>query len=134
MFLKCSIIVGSWLGLVNKTHCSNIFSCQGEEDWRQVEQTVVLLKTLYLFSTARLDVYIITNDPGLYNTILEAVKEWNTRLSLHQRAVLYPPGLEDMMEMFRSQSSTLYSPDTVLSLALVDIRMNFTRQCALRHI
>ena len=75
-----------------------------------MEQTVVLLKTLYLFSTARLDVYIITNDPGLYNIILDAVKEWNTRLSLHQRAVLYPPGLEDMMEMFRSQSSTLIGP------------------------
>ena len=71
-----------------------------------MEQSVVLLKTLYLFCPFPLDVYIITNDPGLYETILGAVKEWNTRLSLHQRSVYYPPGLEDMMEMFRSESFT----------------------------
>ena len=72
-----------------------------------MEQTVVLLKTLYLFSQTRLDVYIITNDLNLYNTILASVKEWNTRLSLHQLPLQYPPGMEDMMGMFRAESGIL---------------------------
>ena len=82
-----------------------------------MEQTVVLLKTLYLFTQSKLDVFIITNDLNLYNTILASVTEWNTRLSLHQLPVRYPPGMEDMMEMFRPQSGILIgrdSPDTVL--------------------
>ena len=77
-----------------------------------MEQTVVLLKTLHLFSQTRLEVFIITNQPDLYNTILAGVREWNTRLNLHQLALLYPPGLEDMKEMFRPQSSTAIGPDT----------------------
>ena len=82
-----------------------------------MEQAVVLLKTLYLFSHTQLDVFIITNDPNIFSTILAAVREWNTRLSLslHQVPLHYPPGMEDMMEMFRSESGSLIGRDPPVS-------------------
>ena len=89
---------------------------QGEEEWRQVEQVEVLLRTLYLLSPTRLEIYVITNSLNIYQRILEPVMEWNTdsRLSLHQVAVRYPAGLESLLDMFRVCSTARLFLDQML--------------------
>ena len=68
--------------LVNILEVFNINSIQwiidakGEEDWRQVEQVRTLVKTIYLFTSVKVIIFIITNDQNFYAEILESFKPW----------------------------------------------------------
>ena len=52
-----------------------MFDCEGEEEWRQVEQVEALLKTLYLLTGTELDIFIITNDHDIYQRILKSLRK-----------------------------------------------------------
>ena len=59
--------------------CSTLIStidAKGEEDWRQVEQVRTLVKTIYLFTSVKVIIFIITNDRNFYAEILESFKSW----------------------------------------------------------
>ena len=53
-----------------------IIDAKGEEDWRQVEQVRTLVKTIYLFTSVKVIIFIITNDQNFYAEILESFKSW----------------------------------------------------------
>ena len=53
-----------------------IIDAKGEEDWRQVEQVRTLVKTIYLFTSVKVIIFIITNDQNFYAEILESFKPW----------------------------------------------------------
>ena len=53
-----------------------ITDAKGEEDWRQVEQVRTLVKTIYLFTSVKVIIFIITNDQNFYAEILESFKSW----------------------------------------------------------
>ena len=53
-----------------------IIDAKGEEDWRQVEQVRTLVKTIYLFTSVKVIIFIITNDQNFYAEILETFKSW----------------------------------------------------------
>ena len=53
-----------------------IIDAKGEEDWRQVEQARTLVKTIYLFTSVKVIIFIITNDQNFYAEILESFKSW----------------------------------------------------------
>ena len=101
-------------------HCWDV---EGEEDWRQVEQVVTLVKTLLLLSSASLEIHIVNNDHSFYTDIVTAVTSWEVSTthklrsisfltgyvdicilylhSFHSHSLVYPPGLESLYPMFR---------------------------------
>ena len=58
----------------------SIIDAKGEEDWRQVEQVRTLVKTIYLFTSVKVIIFIITNDQNFYAEILESFKSWEVEI------------------------------------------------------
>ena len=60
---------------------------QGEEKDRQAGQVRSLLKTLYLLTSVRVNVYVFNNDDKAFFNILAGVREWHveteSRLIFH---------------------------------------------------
>ena len=60
---------------------------EGEEKDRQPDQVRSLLKTLYLLSSVRVNVYVFNNDDKAFFNILAGVREWHveteSRLIFH---------------------------------------------------
>ena len=65
-------------------HCGDV---EGEEDWRQVEQVVTLVKTLLLLSRASLEIHIVNNDHSFYTDIVTAVTSWEVSTAHKLRSV-----------------------------------------------
>ena len=65
----------------------NLDNYQGEEKDRQPGQVRSLLKTLYLLSSVRVNVYVFNNDDKAFFNILAGVREWHveteSRLIFH---------------------------------------------------
>ena len=70
-------------------HCGDV---EGEEDWRQVEQVVTLVKTLLLLSSASLEIHIVNNDHSFYTDIVTAVTSWEVSTAHKLRSISFLTG------------------------------------------
>ena len=89
--LKLNLLTGVFtptsVSLVENRTNHLCWDVEGEEDWRQVEQVVTLVKTLLLLSSASLEIHIVNNDHSFYTDIVTAVTSWEVSTAHKLRSV-----------------------------------------------